>query len=283
MKRFSSFALVFALLIGASTLQACQRTVQVRTGTKVICTNGEVVSDSIRTIRVPAKDAGNYSVKTETITCDKHRQLAELYSGAQKAITANDLKTATEKLKRVVALDPTYRKAKEQLDTISKGKVPVPDTGAQPNQPGTGGGSVTPSATPPSADATPTGALSLWIPAALEGWTARGAAVDPLSVTRQYLPKGTSRAYSLVIYAEQFGSSADAKSALTVKIKQPYPKDAATLTINGHQGYFGTDGRRFAALGFTAGPVMVALEADSKSDTPSDCRDLLEAAAKQLP
>jgi len=65
-------------------------------------------------------------------------------------------------------------------------------------------------------------------------------------------------------------------------VKQAYTKNAATLKINGHDMYFGTDGRRFAAIGFTDGSVMVALELTAPK-SPQNLRALAEQVAKQLP
>jgi hypothetical protein len=47
--------------------------------------------------------------------------------------------------------------------------------------------------------------------------------------------------------------------------------------------YFGTDGRRFAAMGFTDGTIMVALEASPDSGDPVRMRSVLEKAVSQLP
>lgn len=286
MRRFSAVVLVMALALAGLGAQGCQRTVKVRSGVRVMCTEGHVISDSIKTIEVPAAKAGDYTVVNETRTCDKHSKLADLYAAAQEAITKGDLKSASEKLKQVVAEEPTYRKAKTQLDTIVAGKTPTPDTGT-PGTNNNGGGTTPPPPNTPDPATNPTetttGALTIWIPGTLSGWTAKGPSVDPLTVARQYLPSGGSKAVSLVIVAEQYSTETAAKAGLATKVKQAYAKDAATFTINGHSAYFGTDGRRFGVLGFTAGPVMVALEADGKSDTPKELRGLLEDAAKQLP
>ncbi len=117
----------------------------------------------------------------------------------------------------------------------------------------------------------------------LAGFTAAKAAVDPLSVSREYRPGSGNPAQSLVIVAEQFRTSADAKRALSANVKQRYPKNASSSKINGHTVYFGTDGRRFAVIGFTSGAVMVALEASPDSGSPSTMKSVLEKALKQLP
>ena len=82
--------------------------------------------------------------------------------------------------------------------------------------------------------------------------------------------------------AEQNRTGDDAKKALARQVKQAYTHDSATFKVNGHDAYFGTDGRRFAVIGFTDGAVMVALELTT-AKSPENQRSLAEQIAKQLP
>ena len=86
----------------------------------------------------------------------------------------------------------------------------------------------------------------------------------------------------MVIVAEQFRNADAAKLAFQHQVKQSYTKDVETLKINGHDAYFGTDGKRFAAIGFTDGAVLVALEITA-AKSPQTLRALAEQVAKQLP
>ena len=128
----------------------------------------------------------------------------------------------------------------------------------------------------------PVGALGKWTPDTITGFKAAKPLSDPLSISREYLPSGNSPAEALVIVAEQFRTAAEAKTGLERQVKRAYNKDSATFKVNGHSVYFGTDGRRFAALGFTDGAVMVALELTAAGD-PKGLRSLAEQVAKQLP
>lgn len=274
--RATAALLLVALMFSAT---GCQRTVEVQTGTRVVCTYGHVISDNVQMVKVPAKEAAKYQVETVTRLCDRHAKLEALYEAAQKALAAGDLQRAKLKLGQVVATDATFRKAKQQLDTLNKGGKPAPDS--TPNNP-----SVTPTTTPPSTGTTATvpNALTAWTPDAITGFSAKKALVDPLSVSREYLPSaGSNPAAALVIYAEQYLSPAAATAALSTQVKSAYPKNAATIKVNSHSAYFGTDGRQFAVIGFTSGPVMVALEMTAKSGDPAALRSAIEAAAKQLP
>lgn len=271
--RSAAAALVVVLALGAA---GCQRKVEVQTGTKVVCTFGEVLSNDVRTISVPARDAAKYSVKTVTKLCDRHAKLNAIYEQAQQALLQGNVARAKAKLTQVVASDPAFRQAKAQLDTIIKGGKPKPDTTKPASKPAT---------TTPSAGTTATipNALTGWTPDAISGFSAAKALVDPISVSREYLPTGSSPAEALVIYAEQFLSPSAASAALATQVKSQYPKNAATITVNSHKAYFGTDGRQFAVIGFTSGNVMVALEMTAKPGSLGALKTPLTAAAKQLP
>ena len=272
-------AIVLVAALAGIGAAGCQRKVEVKSGTITKCTAGEIISNDVKTITVPANKAGAYSVRTLVITCDKHATLAKLYAEAQAAIVATDPKLAAAKLAEVLAIDPTYRKAAEQAASIAKGsKTPV-DNAPPP--------STTPTTTEPGTPDTPgeppaTGALSRWAPDAISGFTAGKLLADSLTISREYLPSGSSSASALVIVAEQFRTAGDAQAGLAKQVKQAYPKDAATLKVKGHDAYFGTDGKKFAVLAFTDGAVMVALELTTSS-SPSKLRSLAEQVAGQLP
>jgi hypothetical protein len=273
-------ALIVALAIGGVSTAGCQRKVEVKSGTITMCTAGEVISNDVKTIKVPANKAGTYRVRTIVTTCDKHAKAATLYAEAQAALSAGDTKLAAVKLAAVVALDPTYRKAKEQADAIAKGGKPASDTSPAPSTPTTGAVPVTPSK--PGETTETVGGLGKWAPDSITGFVAAKPLSDALSISREYIPSGASPTQGLVIVAEQFRTAADAKGALEHQVKQSYTQDVASLKINGHDAYFGTDGRRFAAIGFTDGAVMVALELTA-AKSPQNLRTLAEQVAKQLP
>jgi hypothetical protein len=273
-------ALVLAILLAGVSASGCQRKVEVQSGTRTICTAGEVVSDDVKTIKVPANKAGAYSVRTVIVTCEKHTKVAKLYAEAQDALAVGDTKLAATKLAQVLAIDSGYRKAKEQADQIAKGGKPAPDTSSTPS---TGTTTTVPVTPPKPGETTETvGALGKWVPDTIDGFVAAKPLSDPLSVSREYTPSGASPAVSAVIVAEQFRTAAGARSALDQQVRRTHPHNAVTMKVNGHDAYFGTDGTRFAALGFTDGAVLVAvgLTADK---SPQNLRTLAEQIAKQLP
>ena len=272
--------IVLTVALAGVSIAGCQRKVEVQSGTRTVCTAGEVISDNVKTIKVPANKAGAYRVQTITVTCDKHAKVPTLYAEAQTALAAGDIKLAASKLAQVLALDPTYRKAKEQAASIAKGGKPASDAAPAPS---TGTTTTAPVVPPKPGETTATvGGLAKWVPDSITGFVAAKTLSDALTVSREYIPSGSSPTQGLVIVAEQFRTTADAKSALAHQVKQAYTQDSAALKINGHDAFFGTDGRRFAAIGFTDGAVMVALELTAPK-SPQNLRALAEKVAKQLP
>lgn len=282
MKRFALVSAAVVLVVAVAVgLAACQKKVEVETGTRVACTYGHEVSNDVRTIEVPADEASNYRVKSERVVCDRHKKIESLYGDAQRALATGDTKTAKTKLLEVIAAEKGFGKAQAQVAEIDAGKTPTPD--GQPAKPGTGS---TPKPENPGEGDTsvPSGSLKVWMPDTLAGFTAQKPAVDVLSISRAYVPDGGSKAFTFVIVAEQFRSAKDAGVALDRRIKSRYTKDVDTLKINGHTVYFGTDGTRFAAAGFTDGSIAIGMEMSAREGTsPKALKGLMEDVLKQLP
>lgn len=274
--RWVKIIVAVALVASLGVAGGCKRTIEVQTGTRTVDAQGNVISENVTTVSVPPETASAYRVVTITQPDTSTVEVASNYQAAQQAIVSGNMALAKQLLGKVVAKDPTYRSAKKQLDTIQAGRKPTPDTSV-PSTPAT-------STTKPPSSTTPTasaGGLAKWIPDAISGYTAQKAAIDPLSVSRQYAPSAGSAA-ALTIYAEQFRSSAEAKQALAAQVKQRYTHNQSSQTINGRTVYFGTTSG-FAAAGFTNGAVMVAVEAGPVQGSEADLKPGLAAAVKQLP
>ncbi len=279
MRRFGRLMIAVALVATLGLVSACQRTVEVQTGTRVVDAQGRVISEDIKTLQVPPETAGAYRINTITQEDAENPELAGLYADAQMAIAAGDLKTAEAKLAEVIAISPAYRNASKQADAIKNGDKVTPDTA--PSKPATS--TATPTTTTPKPSGNPETSLNQWIPDVLTGFTATKAGSDSLSVSRQYTPGAGSPAQSLVIAAEQFRTSTAAKRALSANMRQRYTDNASSSKINGHTVYFGTYGGQFAAVGFTSGAVMVAIEAQPNSGSPGAMKSVLESVVRQLP
>ena len=288
MKRLGMTLLGLGLAVALVTSAGCQKKVEVQTGTRTVCTYGEGISADVRTIKVPANKAGDYRVVTVTKTCDRHRKLEALYAAAQLDITHDDLAAAKAKLTQIVASDAAFGRAKQQLDQIIAKKKPSPDTsnpagGSKPTAPGPGSAPAPAPAPGGTSSTGPAEALLTWTPDALTGYSAAKPVIDALAVSRQYTPRSATKIVSLVIAAEQFRDAAAANGALASQEKSHYARDAATIRINGHSAYFGTDGRRFAVLAFTDGAVLIVVEMAGDPGGQAGLKDGLVGVAKQLP
>lgn len=277
--RTRTVAVLLAALACGLTLTACApKMVRVETGTRVVCTYGEVVSSTVRSIEVPADQASSYGVVTKVVTCSKHEKLQELYAAAQAAIASGDMKAASSKLAEVIALDPTFRRAKTQLDTVNAGKKPVPDTSSTPSSPSTSAQSPGTGVQP----VTPTGDLGAWLPDSLTGYTARQPIADVYSVSREYVPVAGSADGYLVIAAEQFKDAKSAQAAITYSIARQYAQDVTKQTIDGRSVRFGSDGRQFATAAWNEGGVLIVIEEDLAGRSASAVTSHLTAVVARV-
>ena len=275
MKR--SLLALLALLVLTSALfgGGCkQRTVTVKSGEVVICTAGEILEDTTEELDVPADEVADYSVTTKVITCDRHGSLADLYAEAQRLISAGDLDGAREKLASIVDRDSAYRSAQQQLADIIAGKKPAADTGAvaddTPATPETPGGDevVGPIAT-----------LINYVPDVINGYSAQDILVDPVMLTRFYLPVSKD-ADQLVISAEQTVDAKTAQAAVT-SAKGTYPSNAATVDLGGTTAYFGTRGA-FAFVAFSNGAVVVTVELHAAQGDGNALKNVVVAVATAI-
>lgn len=252
------FGAALVLLVGVASLVGCKaKMVTVTTGEIVLCTEGELVSDTTESKEVRADEVGDYGVTTEVVTCDFHAKLASLYTQAQDAIAAGDLDAASRALAEIVATDPLYRRAGSQLTDITAGRTPIPD-GAAP----AGGGTTTVPDSERPGEESPTGPilnLAHYVPDALPGFVGQGLIADPLTLTRDYLPSSAGAATRLVIVVEQFQDADAAKAELDAVIKPAYSGGASSLDVSGKAGYYG-QASTVSVVAFTDGGLLVVLE-----------------------
>jgi hypothetical protein len=238
-----------------STVGCGEKTVKVQTGEKVVCTYGETVSSTVKTIEVPASKVDAYKVVVRPVLCSRHRAIEALYAAAQRLITAGNLKLAAEKLARVLELDPNYRQAAKQKKDIDAGKTPAVDPGTGPDG-GTGSTDTTGGTGVPE---TPVASLATWVPDSIAGYTAQPVIADAGALTREYVPAPGAPVIAVVVVAQQLYSEAQAKSYATGTIKSGYPSNRTTLTIGPKTADFGTRGR-YGAVAWNQGAITVVVE-----------------------
>lgn len=269
-------ALIVALTLIVPSAGCKQKMVTVRDGEIVLCTEGEVVSDTTEELEVPAKEVGEYEVTTRVITCDLHTKLAALYDEARAALEKGDTESARKALADLVALDPTYRDAGQQLASIDKGVKPPADPGDDTGTP------TTPGNTP--GDDAPTGpVLNLidYTPDRVTGFVGQGLIADPFVLTRDYLPESPGDIDKLVIVAEQFKDAAAAKAELQNAVKANYAQGAAQVNVGSLSGYFGYRGST-GAIAFVDGAILVVVEAAAYSGSASAFKTTLTSVAEEI-
>lgn len=276
MRRTVLVALALSLVAGVLT--GCARKVEVSTGEIVLCRYGHTVKDDVRSIEVPAREAGEYSVETTTIVCPLHRRMEDLYAKAQEALAAGDLAAAEKLLAEVVAGDAGFRKAATQLADVKAGRKPQPDRGGSQAP-----GSSSATSSPDDEGRLPvSGDMRRYVPEDIPGFTAQSVVVDPVAVSRMYLPKGASDVGQLIIAVEQYTDAAHAKAAIDSGVKRSYSGSPSEVRVPGHVAYFGTDGTRFAVLAFNDGAVLVVFEMYAAKGPPTALKDDLAKAAEAV-
>jgi len=273
--RIRSAAFVVALAAILALTGCGEKTVKVKTGELVVCTYGETVSSTVKTIEVPASKAADYKVTTKKVTCARHRALEAVYAAAQKAIAEGDLEAARAKLAEVLAMEPTFKKAAQQAKDIDAGKKPTADTSTGGSTGGnTGGGTGVPEA--------PVAGLAKWVPDTLAGYKADEVIADANALTREYVPSSSSKLVSVVVVAEQYKTAAAAKAAATDTIAKQYPTSRSNATAEGRTLLFGVKGSSFAAVAWTEDAVLIVIEAYAKSGTPSALKSDLQSIASAI-
>ena len=101
MRRLVRIVMALAIVAVLGTATACQRTVEVQTGTRIVDSSGRVISEDIKTLRVPPATAGAYRINTIVQPDETAQpQVAALYAEAQAAIGAGNLTLAAVEARR---------------------------------------------------------------------------------------------------------------------------------------------------------------------------------------
>jgi hypothetical protein len=293
MSRRLKFILIGLLAAGLAIAGAAflllggNRNVRVETGERIVCTYGEVLTDTVRTIEVPAAKAADYKVLRETITCDRHKRLEALYAEAQAAILAGDLTAARAALAEIVKTEPQFRHAQQQLDAIDAGQKPVvdkdapkPSAIATSTTGGSTGGGTTDS--PGKEPVGPVASLSSFVPDTLPGYTSTPIVADVYALTRQYLPTNSQPTDALVVVVEQYKDAGSAQSAIKNDLGRSYPTSPSTITISGRSVYFGTDGHRLAIVAWNEQGVVIVIEGSSKTGKGSALKSHLTSLVNAI-
>ena len=284
--RRTPLLLVVVAVLTAAMLTACgPKMVEVQTGEKVVCTYGETLSSTVKTVSVSADKAAGYKVAVKTVICARHKRLEALYRKAQDEIEAGKLKDALASLSLVLKDDPAFRQALAQLNAINAGKTPTVDSSFVPGGTVSGGTGASGGQTGGGEGQIPVGpieSLGVFVPDALEGYTASAPLADVYSIVREYTPKTAGPIAGLVISVEQYKTADAAVAAIGRGVKRDYPVSPASVSVKSAKGYFGCDGRQFAVLAFNDGAVVIVIEAQSSSGAPATLRGALSTLGDRI-
>ena len=306
MRRVLMLLLALALSAGLLVSPGCrQQMVTVQSGEIVICTYGEIVSDTTEEIEVPANAVAEHGVTTTVVTCDLHQKLEALYSSAERALAEGDLEAAERAFAEIAATDPSYRDTATQLADLragssggsgsssnGSGSTAAPgsgDTGSAGGSgttpgttPGTGGSGTTPGG-PGDSDLPvgPIANLTTYIPDRLPGFVGQRIYADPFVLFRDYLPESSGPILQLAVEVEQFKDAAMARSNLDNRARVRYYENNQDLKIGSLDGYFGTR-QGFAGLAMTDGAIFILLEVATSASNPATHKDALVAAARVM-
>ncbi|MBE0477204.1 MAG: hypothetical protein IBX62_08925 [Coriobacteriia bacterium] len=288
--------IVLVALAAAAWRMWPETKVRVKTGTIVMCTWGELISDDTRETQVTASEVGEHGVRTEVTTCDRHKRIEELRKKAEEAIRDKDLAAARLALEELVKLDPSDSGSAQKLKAVVAGKIPAGgssgggsgsgnggggDNGGDNGDGGDGGGSNgggNGGERPPEG---PVANLTDYVPDKLTGFVAQGIVADPFILWRNYIPEGKSPILQLVVMAEQHGSKSDSEAAIARDVKTYYPDDARSVDVKGRTAYFGTR-RHLAVLALSDGSIRLVLEMASDDVRARDLLKPLTGAAVEI-
>ncbi len=287
MRHIWKLVLVLALVAGLAVVPGCRKQmVTVQTGEVVICTQGEIVSDTTEEIEVPVDQVADHGVTTEVITCDLHTKLAALYAEALDAIAEGDLEAAERALAEIAASDGAYRDTGTLLaDVRAKTGSTAGATTPPASTPGSGGqtGGQTPGATPPGDDTGlpvgPIANLVNYIPDRLPGFVGQRIYSDPFALFRDYLPESSGKMGRLAVEVEQFQDAEMVKRRVDERVRTYYSVNGQNVKVGTKDAYFGTrDG--LAVVAVPDGAILVLIEVSTSSSNPAEHRDALIAVAR---
>ncbi len=282
--------------------------VKVRVGERTVCRYGEVVTDKTRLVTIPRLFAGFYQVKTNRITCAKHRTCERLYEDASRAIANGDLKTAGVILSTIKKRDPDFKSLGMKIDAVNKeltaaGLDPI-DTGSGSSSSSSssgssnsgssgslnsgeqggesGGGNQSGTEPPAESDGTPTYTYLLdLLPVDLSGYYLFDEKWADLDANRLFMPEGTSSITVLTLMVDLTGNADTSKTFIDNEVRRYYSGNKDNnVQVGNKKCYFGTYTDKSAILAWPRGGIVYRIEMQSNSHPENLKDDLIEIAKK---
>lgn len=273
-----SVAFVVVLGFSLTRLLSPEKQVRVRAGTRIVCTYGETLSSTVKTLWVPESKANQYRVSTRTILCEKHRKAQEAFALGQALARLHKYPAALRAFKRAAKYDPKYKNVQAWIASggrsggSASGSTNSTSSGSSAGT--SGGGS--------SSGGAETVNISAMIPSSLAGYRAGSLLKEPKSVSRDFVPKSQRIVQTLVIRAYDFGTQARAAQFINRVSRRVYAKSGKTTTFRNTKAYFGTQPPVYATFAWADRGVVRELLMESSTRQPAELYDRIVEVAKQV-
>lgn len=202
---------------------------------------------------------------------------AAFAADAQEALAAGRSTQAAELAARALALDPANEAAQEVMRSVTASAAPDDKPASTPD----------PGKKPVSGQADPfaatTADLTKLLPNAAPEYQLGAATTIKPDATVSGTPLSAGTVSLAVWSVHDKGSEAAAKEFITKTSKVAYPTAGSSVTVGGVDGYFGTDGTRYASVSFARGRYAFEVVLTSTGPAPDTLRQAALNAAEAFP
>ena len=121
------------------------------------------------------------------------------------------------------------------------------------------------------------------LPTSFSGYSVGAVAKSGSDVVVAATPSGSASAQRILWAVHDRGSTSAAKTFITKVSKATFPVDAGNVSVHGVQGYYGTDGIRFATLAFARGRYVFEVLGTASGSDPGLLHGTVVDAALAFP
>jgi hypothetical protein len=224
-----------------------------------------------------AFSAPRHQAIPRTIQLTPSQRSMEAFQQGQKALASKDTTGAISLFEKAINLDPDNDSAKDALKDAkaqqSSGQTTSSGSAEQNTK------KKTAAADPWAAVVTPRSVL----PTTFPDYALGSVEADGPDATVSGSPtRAGAKVTSVVWSVHDSATTAKSEAFLNSVTKTLYPKDAASIKVNGVTAYFGTNGTRFASVAFNRNRYVFEVVLTS-TDSPVSARALAEQAAAKFP
>lgn len=281
----TAFLVCLVLLLAVSALSCRGNEVRVRTGLRILCRYGHVITDTTRFVTVDAAQAKNYSVREETTICAAHLRAQKLYAQAQAALAKKQKSKAKALLAKVVGIDPAFKSAASQYKALGGEGAAGGSAGSSTKSSSSGSSSSSNSGGTTSGGTSSHQAGGTYlsrIPKSLTSYTLVSENEDALSGTRLFAARASSPVRLLTLSVFWLGKKTSFETWYRNTIRARYSVSLKTVTVSGSSAHFGTDGTKFAHICWAENGLVYQGEMEAREGNPKTLQAQLVSVANKL-